>query len=82
MSVWEILNTSDENMREAGFYQVIYSPVGIVAYVQNPNDARLIAAAPRMLEIIAALVSSPAMVDNDEPMMVEARAILRDVEGT
>ena len=42
---------------------------------------RLIAAAPRMLEIIRTLVSSPAMVDNDEPMMVEARAILRDVEG-
>ena len=44
-------------------------------------NARLIAAAPAMLEIIRTLVSSPAMVDNDEPMMQDARAILRAIEG-
>ena len=44
-------------------------------------NARLIAQAPAMLEIIRALVSSPAMVDNDEPLMQDARAILRAVEG-
>lgn len=52
----------------------------LVATVSD-NDARLIAAAPRMLDIIWALVSSPAMADNDEPMMMEARAILKDIEG-
>src|SRR5262245_25628665 len=32
-------------------------------------------AAEDLLEVVAALVSSPAMVDNDEPLMAKARAL-------
>ena len=52
----------------------------LYARTYSAADAYVIAQAPAMLEIIVELVSSLAMVDNDEPMMQKARAILRAVE--
>lgn len=69
-----------EAQGEAG-YAILDHNDNFYARTYSSVAARLIVAAPRMLDIIRALVSSPAMVDNDEPLMVEARAILRDVEG-
>ena len=52
-----------------------------VAISEGLAQARLIAAAPRMFQWLKALTALPGFEPN-EPYGVEARAILRDVEGS
>lgn len=73
---WKVTDT--DWMKGYRIQAVVSGPNGDIAQVTNVPDARLIAAAPRMLALIKLLLNDPGHVDIDR----ETRAILRDVEGS